>query len=103
ILARGRARAGDNAAGDDLVAVARALADRARDPDRTLFLDVAHGRALVRLHRWREAVSVCRQANADAIKLATAEALDSARVCLLEALAPAGATSEMRALIDQLI
>jgi len=103
ILARGRAHAGDNAAVDDLVAVARALAERARDPELTLFLEVAHGRALVRLHRWREAVSVCRQANADAIKLATAEALDSARVCLLEALAPAGATSEMRALIDQLI
>jgi eukaryotic-like serine/threonine-protein kinase len=88
-----------------LLPMARGAVARVGDPALKIELDVAYGRSLVRLSKWKEAGDLCRSALAAATAmldgLVTA---DAARDCIVESLAPLGAFDELepmlRALID---
>jgi tetratricopeptide (TPR) repeat protein len=101
MLAAGTARSVD--AVRALAPIARAIAARTGDKALQIGIDVAYGRSLARSHELRESAAVCRDAIERAKAIDSGGQLNNSRICLLEALVPAGAYGEIDPLLDQLI
>jgi hypothetical protein len=101
MIAAGNDRSSD--AVSTLWLVAHSAAERTDDPILPHLADITHARALVRLHEWQNGLAACRAGLADAQKLDNKKALDEARNCMVEALVPMGAHSELDPLLAQLI
>jgi tetratricopeptide (TPR) repeat protein len=87
-----------------LAPVSRGTAARVHDPALQIGADVAYGRALVRLRKYKEGADVCRVAlTAAQTKLDGSMQAETAKDCLVEALVPLGAYSELEPLLAQVI
>jgi hypothetical protein len=86
-----------------LAPVARAAAERTDDKVLPVLADLAHARAVVRLHQWEAGAAACRSGLAAAQQLDNHRALDEANNCMVEALTPLGAHAELDPLLDRLI
>ncbi|HEV7558856.1 MAG TPA: serine/threonine-protein kinase, partial [Kofleriaceae bacterium] len=87
-----------------LIAIARASAMRLHDAGLIYGADVMYGRALVRLRRYKDGADVCRAAMAASQnKVEGTTVVDQARDCLVEALVPLGAYTELEPLLAQVI
>jgi tetratricopeptide (TPR) repeat protein len=87
-----------------LAPVSRGAAARVRDPALQIGADIAYGRALVRLRKYKEGAAICRPAlTAAQTKLDGPMQAELAKDCLVEALVPLGAYSELEPLLAQVI
>jgi tetratricopeptide (TPR) repeat protein len=87
-----------------LAPLAKAYAERTGDAALIVDADIAYGRALVRVKRYKDAVPLCKAALAEArTKLDGTKEVDTANDCLVESLGPSGAIAELSAMLDALI